>query len=48
MAVTISPLRATLDRDGYVVILGVVPQRNLNAVVQDIWRHTGAKPDDRE
>ena len=48
MAVSPSPLRAALDHDGYVVVSNVVPKNYLDAVVHDIWRHTGASPDDRE
>lgn len=48
MAVTTAPLRAALERDGYVVVPGVVTQENLDAVIGDIWQHTGARPDDRE
>jgi ectoine hydroxylase-related dioxygenase (phytanoyl-CoA dioxygenase family) len=48
MAVTASSLRATIERDGYVVVPNVVPKENLQAVVDDIWAHTGARPDDRE
>jgi Phytanoyl-CoA dioxygenase (PhyH) len=31
---------------GYVIVHDVVPKENLSAVVDDIWRHTGATPDD--
>ena len=48
MAVSTSPLRAAIERDGYVVVPRVVPPELLNAVVEDIWQHTGALPDDRE
>ncbi len=48
MAVTKSDLRTRLQEDGYIVVPGVVPQENLKAVIADIWRHTGADPNDRE
>ena len=48
MAATATDLRATIERDGYVVVPGVVPRANLEAVIADIWRHTGADPADRE
>ncbi|HEX3815510.1 MAG TPA: phytanoyl-CoA dioxygenase family protein [Mycobacteriales bacterium] len=31
---------------GYVVVPGVLPAEQLQATVDDIWRHTGASPDD--
>jgi ectoine hydroxylase-related dioxygenase (phytanoyl-CoA dioxygenase family) len=40
--------RAQLEEQGYVVVHGAVPPENLEAVIADIWRHTGASPDDRE
>ncbi len=43
-----SDLRSQLEERGYVVVPGVVPRENLEAVIADIWRHTGASPDDRE
>ena len=33
---------------GYVIVHNAVPQENLDAVMADIWKHTGASPDDRE
>lgn len=33
---------------GYVVVHDVVPPKNLQAVIDDMWRHTGADPDDSE
>jgi len=33
---------------GYVVVRDVVPPENLRAVIDDMWRHTGADPDDSE
>lgn len=48
MAVTKSARRARLEEAGYVVVPGVVPRENLEAVIADIWRHTGADPHDRE
>jgi ectoine hydroxylase-related dioxygenase (phytanoyl-CoA dioxygenase family) len=41
-------LRQEVEKNGYVVVPGVVPRQNLNAVVADIFRHTGADPDKRE
>ena len=48
MATVVSPLRAQLEEQGYVVVPQVVPPENVAAVVADIWRHTGARLDDRE
>jgi ectoine hydroxylase-related dioxygenase (phytanoyl-CoA dioxygenase family) len=48
MATTVSSLRATIEQNGYVVVPNVVPRENLEAVLADIWQHTGARPDDRE
>ena len=31
---------------GYVIVHDVVPKENLSAVIDDIWKHTGASPDD--
>ena len=31
---------------GYVIVHDVLPKENLDAVVADMWRHTGASPDD--
>ncbi|MFD2078987.1 Phytanoyl-CoA dioxygenase (PhyH) [Actinopolymorpha cephalotaxi] len=42
-----SKLRRRIDEQGYVVVPGVVPRKNVDAVVADIWRHTGADPADR-
>ncbi len=39
-------LRSTIESQGYVVVPGVVPKAKVDAVVEDIWRHTGARPDD--
>jgi hypothetical protein len=33
---------------GYVIIHNAVPQENLDAVLADLWQHTGASPDDRD
>jgi len=41
-------LRAEIERNGYVIVPGVVPPQLLNPVAADIWRHTGADPGDRE
>lgn len=43
-----SDLRSRLEEEGYIVVPQVVPKENVDAVVADIWRHTGASPDDRE
>jgi hypothetical protein len=48
MTLASSATRAQIERDGYVVVPGVVPKANLEAVVSDIWRHVGADPNDRE
>ena len=40
-----SELRRQIDEQGYVVVPGVVPRENIDAVVDDIWKHTGADPD---
>lgn len=48
MTQTHASARAQVEQNGYVVVPGVVPRENLEAVVRDIWRHTGANPDDRE
>jgi hypothetical protein len=45
---TRSSLREQVEQHGYVVVPGVVPAENLEAVIADIWRHTGARPGDRE
>jgi len=39
-----SALRRQLDEQGYVVVPGVLPRENLEAVIADIWRHIGADP----
>jgi hypothetical protein len=43
-----SALRRQLEEHGYVVVPNVVPRENLEALVADIWKHTGAMPDERE
>jgi hypothetical protein len=48
MAVAASALRTKIEQDGYAVVPNVVPQKLLDAVVADIWQHTGADPNDRE
>lgn len=48
MATTKSALRAEIEKNGYVVVPGVVPKGLLDAVVEDVWRHVGADPNDRE
>jgi ectoine hydroxylase-related dioxygenase (phytanoyl-CoA dioxygenase family) len=45
---THSALRRQLEEQGYVVVPNVLPKENLEAVLSDIWTHTGARPDDRE
>jgi len=37
-----------IARNGYVVVHNAVPEKNLKATIEDIWRHTGADPDDAE
>jgi hypothetical protein len=39
-------LRSTIETQGYVVVREVVPREVTEAVVADVWRHTGARPDD--
>lgn len=41
-------LRETIESHGYVVVPGILPKSKTDAVVEDVWRHTGARPDDRE
>src|SRR5437763_501195 len=48
MASTVTSLRSQIEQHGYVVVPAVVHRENLDAVVADIWRHTGASPRDRE
>jgi hypothetical protein len=36
----------TLETDGYVVVPTGLPSAMLSAVIEDVWLHTGAKPDD--
>jgi len=43
-----SALRRQLEERGYVVVPNVIPRENLEALVADIWKHTGAMPDERE
>jgi putative two-component system protein, hydrogenase maturation factor HypX/HoxX len=38
--------RSALEADGYVVVPTGLPASILEAVVDDIWRHAGAAPDD--
>ncbi len=40
--------RQAIERDGYVVVPGALPKESLEPVLQDMWEHTGARPDDRE
>jgi hypothetical protein len=37
-----------ITKYGYVIVHNVLPPENLKAVVDDIWKHTGASPDDPE
>lgn len=48
MTVDVSALRSSLERDGFAVVPAVVPPPLLDAVIADMWRHTGADPNDRE
>lgn len=41
-----SDWRDHILRHGYVVVHNVLPKDHLAAVIDDIWRHTGARPDD--
>lgn len=41
-----SHLRQQIDERGYVVVPHVVPRGAVDAVVADIWQHTGADPQD--
>lgn len=43
-----SKLRAEIEDNGYAIVPNVVPKDLLDPVVEDIWRHTGADPNDRE
>lgn len=43
-----SKFRQEIDQNGYVVVPGVVPRENVEAVVRDIWEHTGVDPNDPE
>lgn len=48
MAVATTNLRSRIEQDGYIVVPGVLPKENLQAVLDDLWRHTGADPNDPE
>jgi len=50
MAVAPAPsaLRTRIEADGYVLVPGVVPRANVEAVVTDLFAHVGADPADRE
>jgi hypothetical protein len=37
-----------ITKYGYVIVHDVLPKEDLQATVDDIWRHTGASPDDPE
>ena len=37
-----------IARYGYVIVHHAVPEENLKATIDDIWRHTGANPNDPE
>ena len=41
-----SSLRSQIDEKGYVVVKGVISKEDVESVVADIWRHTGADPHD--
>lgn len=43
-----SELRQQIDERGYVVVPGVVSKEKVAAVVDDIWTHTGADPEQPE
>jgi ectoine hydroxylase-related dioxygenase (phytanoyl-CoA dioxygenase family) len=43
-----SEWREHLMQYGYVIVHNAVPESNLQAVIDDIWRHTGADPNDPE
>jgi hypothetical protein len=38
--------RDQISTFGYVIVHDVVPKENLDAVIADLWKHTGASPDD--
>jgi hypothetical protein len=38
--------RDQITRYGYVIVHHALPEQNLEATVDDIWRHTGANPND--
>ena len=40
--------REHIARYGYVIVHNVLPEENLRATAADIWRHTGANPNDPE
>jgi ectoine hydroxylase-related dioxygenase (phytanoyl-CoA dioxygenase family) len=40
--------RDHIMRHGYVIVHDALPPENLRATIDDIWRHTGASPDDPE
>jgi ectoine hydroxylase-related dioxygenase (phytanoyl-CoA dioxygenase family) len=48
MVVTQSALRAQIEKNGFAVVPNVVPKDLLKAVIEDIWRHVGADPNERE
>ena len=35
-----------IAQHGYVIVHNALPQENLAATIDDIWRHTGASPND--
>src|SRR5258708_12572725 len=35
-----------IAQPGYVIVHNVLPEENLAATIDDIWRHTGANPND--
>lgn len=48
VSTTMSELRRQIEENGYVVVREVVPKENVEAVVADLWKHTGADPNDPE
>ncbi len=48
VTITSTSLRTQIEQNGYVVVPGVVPAALRERVLDDIWQHTGARPDDRE
>src|SRR5258708_34687423 len=40
--------RDHIARYGYVIVHNALPEQNLRATIDDIWRHTGADPNDSQ